>query len=901
MLRMLSAPVTCLFGIGLAWAGHTTIMVECHQLSLAFVPRDGMMAVYSPALRLPADRPGTPWLPAKFISVLLPAGAVATGVDVKAPEELLMKDVLLAPVQPPQRRGLPPRAPVPPDALAYASQDITPAAQALLCGTHELRGYTLASVRVNPLRYNPARRELWYAPRLEITVTYQEAATKPVVAAGRHDVFDQLAAALVVNPEQRTAYAPTLRAVKNSTVDYLIITSQALSNAFAALAAHRTARGLSCAIMTTEAISAGYSGADMPQKIRACISNYVASKATVYVVLGGDDSVVPVRGCYAYCEGETELAMPTDLYYSDLTGTWNADGDTRYGETTDNVDMAPDVIVGRIPVRTAQQAADYINKVIAFDNNRPNDLMQKMLMIGTKTWHTYSGTSRPSDLLSDGHAEFRAANHPYVSDAEIWTRRMYRDVITQHWRAAVLNYFFDTLTSWDASSAGDYAQTAANLQSKLNLGWGHLFFSDHGFETGWGIESGNYTSSEASTLNNRVVLVYTDACLSGHFDGTPEPCFSEAMLRNPHGGALVYLGCSRYGWGEPGSYYGGPSSDYAHKFYQRLFAVRSIAGGLAFAQHKADMLPQCGAYGAERWIQFGLNYQGDPAIVFGIVTTNQPPVFAPLGRQTGLAGVPLQFTVRADDPADADMITLSAANVPAWAAFHTVSNKGSVSGVFSGTPAQPGVADVTFTARDKDGATSVAVRVVIGAAGICSALFISEYGEGTGYNKYLELYNGTINVIDLAGYSLRKQINGAGPYTNDLPLSGTMPPGTTYVIVYNQADAALREKADLLTGSACLAFNGNDALALFARTRVEQQVDEVGVFGSAAYWGQDVTLVRMAHVTAPRVPYDAGEWERYGADAWDDVGEHIVMPEPAGSVMTVLALCWIRRTRASGL
>ncbi|MCX7846468.1 MAG: C25 family cysteine peptidase [bacterium] len=891
--------VAMVAGAVVSYGGHTTVVVKWNAGDVKFITREGMTQIHGAGLQAPPDAPGAPWLPARYIAVAIPAGAVATGVSVKGDEQLLVKDVLLLPVQPPQRRSAPRRPVVPPDPVAYAVDTRIPLTRAELCGTHEMRGYTFATIRLNVLRYHPAARTVWYSPRLEVTVSYREGASRPLLAAGRQPVFAHMAARWAVNAGELVQAAPNVHILGANVVDYLIITAQGLSNAFASLAAHREARGLRCAIETVESIANSYAGADIQQKIRACISNYVANRATTFVVLGGDDTIVPDRDCYAYCEGETELAMPTDLYYSDLNGTWNADGDTRYGETTDEVDMAPDVIVGRIPVRTAQQAADYITKVVAFENNRPRGLMEKMCIVGTETWNTYTGTARPADTLSDGHPEFRAANHPYVSDAEIWSRRMYRDVITQYWRATELKYFFDTLTSWDTSVAGDYLQTAANLQGKLSAGWGHVFFSDHGYESGWSLESGNYTTADASTLNNRVVLVYTDACLTGHFDGAPEPCFSEAILRNPVGGALVYLGCSRYGWGEPGSYYGGPSSDYAHRFYHRLFGVRSVAGGVAFAQHKADMIPLCGAYGAERWIQFGLNYQGDPAILFGQVETNQPPVLqTPAQRQLGLAGAPVQFTVRADDPTDADVITLRAQDVPEWAVFATVSNKGSVTGTFHGIAPQPTVADITFVASDKDGSTSATVRVVVGAAGVCSALFISEYGEGTGYNKYLELYNGTSNHIDLSGYSLRKQINGAGPYTNDLVLSGILTPGETYVIVYNQADAALREKADLLTSSACLAFNGNDAVALFARGRSDYQVDEVGIVNSPAYWGQDVTLIRTPHVTGPRVPYNAAEWEAYSADTWDDVGTHMVMPEPG--LWATLGLAWLGARRRCG-
>ena len=50
--------------------------------------------------------------------------------------------------------------------------------------------------------------------------------------------------------------------------------------------------------------------------------------------------------------------MPTDLYYGGLDGTWDSDGDGIYGEADEDtdVDLMPEVFVGRIPVQTASQA-----------------------------------------------------------------------------------------------------------------------------------------------------------------------------------------------------------------------------------------------------------------------------------------------------------------------------------------------------------------------------------------------------------------------------------------------------------------------------------------------------------------------------------------------------------------
>ncbi len=879
----------CFFVCAPAAAATLAHTFNFDAAALRLTAQDGCSRVLLANEARPCDTPGTPWLPAAYRTLLLPSGARVTAVHCTGDEALLQTNITVAPAQPPQRRNAPKAAPVPPRAEAYALDALLPPQPAQYLETQTMRGYTLVALRLNPVRYNAARRALYFASALRVTIDYDEAT--PLAAPARNlAVFGAMARGLAANPQLAEARPQTQRLAARNTVDYLIITAPALSNAFAALIAQRAGRGLSTALMTTEAITAAYPGADTQQKIRNCITNFVYNKGTLYVVLGGDDTVVPDRDCYVTCEGYTESQMPTDLYYSGLDGTWNADGDGTYGETTDNVDLAPDVFVGRIPVRTAQQATDYINKLIAFENNRPTALLEKMLIVGTETWDTYTGTGRPTDLLDDGHAEFRAGNHPSVSDAEIWSRRMYRDGLTQYWRAATLQYFFDTLTSWDTTTAGDYAQTAANVQSKMNLGWGQVYFSDHGYESGWGLESGNYTTSEASSLNNRVVLVYTDACLSGHFDGTPEPCFSEGMLRNAAGGALVYIGCSRYGWGMPGSWDGGASSVYAYKFYRRLLEPRSVSIGQAFAQHKADMAPQCTINDAERWIQFGLNLQGDPAIQWGVVESNKPPVLAHIGHQAVLAGAPLTFPVSAQDSVDGDTITLMAGALPAWASFAVVSNKGAVSSVFSGVPPQPGIFDLVFIAQDKDGATSETVRITAGAVGLTPALMISEYGEGSSGNKYIELCNGTSNLVDLGGYVLKQQANGAGGFAFDLGLSGVVTAGHAYVIVCNLADATLRAKADLVTGNLCLQFTGNDAIGLF--TTNAALLDVVGQQDSAANWGRDLTLCRRPDVHQPASVYAPGEWEVMSQDMWDDVGQHMLIPEPA-SIMAVGMACWL--------
>jgi len=83
--------------------------------------------------------------------------------------------------------------------------------------------------------------------------------------------------------------------------------------------------------------------------------NYIISEYQAhgieYVLLGGDDELVPHRGfyCIVYSSSTYEDSdIPADLYYSALDGSWNDDGDGYWGEIGED-DLLPDISVARFP------------------------------------------------------------------------------------------------------------------------------------------------------------------------------------------------------------------------------------------------------------------------------------------------------------------------------------------------------------------------------------------------------------------------------------------------------------------------------------------------------------------------------------------------------------------------
>jgi len=154
-------------------------------------------------------------------------------------------------------------------------------------------------------------------------------------------------------------------------------------------------------------------------------------------------------------------------------------------------------------------------------------------------------------------------------------------------------------------------------------------------------------------------------------------------------------------------------------------------------------------------------------------------------------------------------------------------------------------------------------------------LFFSEYVEGGGNNKAIEVVNLTDNTIDLSAYSIKKQSNGAGDWVNELPLSGTIAVKDVFVMIHFQADDnTLTSEADLVApeGSnygAPINFNGNDAVGLFKN---DVLIDIIGVLGETAKNFESMTLRRKLTITTPNTTYTASEWDQYDFNTFDGIG-----------------------------
>lgn len=185
----------------------------------------------------------------------------------------------------------------------------------------------------------------------------------------------------------------------------------------------------------------------------------------------------------------------------------------------------------------------------------------------------------------------------------------------------------------------------------------------------------------------------------------------------------------------------------------------------------------------------------------------------------------------------------------------------------------------SIKARDAAGNTSpnsntVNVTTLQGSGGgTATELLISEYVEGSSYNKAIEIANFTGNSINLSNYSIKKQTNGSGSWSGGYAFTGTLTNGSVFVVSHSSASSAVTSIANATTNSSELNFNGNDAIGLFKNNVL---IDIVGVFNSTDTFGANKTLQRKSTVNSPNTNYTVSEWDSLASDTFSGLGNHTI-------------------------
>ena len=267
--------------------------------------------------------------------------------------------------------------------------------------------------------------------------------------------------------------------------------------------------------------------------------------------------------------------------------------------------------------------------------------------------------------------------------------------------------------------------------------------------------------------------------------------------------------------------------------------------------------------------------------------SNKPPLFSYLPNKSIVESNLLSFAVTATDPYDGDPITMVASNLPAGSAFPVTNGLGT----FIWESAAPtGTYSVSFHAQDKDGAVEKTISIDVLPTPFVDTnchVVLSEYVEGSSNNKAVEIYNPTLDPLDLSAgqYAVQIYANGAASASSTINLTGTIPPQDVFVLANSSASAAILNVADMTSGS--LTFNGDDAVVLRSGGTNGPVVDSIGVVGTdpGTEWGTGLTstadntlrrkaTVKQGDTNTVDAFAPATEWDGYAVDTFDGLGAH---------------------------
>ncbi len=550
---------------------------------------------------------GEPALPIKSVYLIIPPEAKVRDIEILSAEKIEIEgEYNIFPAQPPvptsssalTYRNQNETEFAAQKASVYSSSDIYPGEIFRYTGEGNLRGHRIVSITLFPVQYVPVEKKLIFCKNITLCINYNLTTpqiTPEGVTEPEKSEFTSVVKKMVSNPSDvdRFAFTSPRRhllpsqtgyGVSSNDVKYVIITNDAMKDAFQPLADWKTRKGVPAEIVTVSSIEANYTGTDTQEKIRNFINDTRMNRSTEWVLLGGDTDVVPCRGAYGNVSGAAALAdywvdydIPADLYYSDLDGNWNADGDLIYGEVTDDIGLHPDVFVGRAPVITIAEAQTFVDKTLTYEKNPPMDYELDMLFLAEKL---YTG---PDTWGGDTKNIIDTCNIPPKYDPITKKYEMY-------------------------GSAS--RQIAIN---EMNAGPHIVNHVGHGYYSGFSV-NGWVSSGDADGLTNspKNFILYTISCMSNGFD---QNSVSEHYMNNPNGGTAAYIGNSRYGFFIPGQPGDGPSDLYDKEFFNSLFNDNFYHLGETVADSKVAFIGDSQEDGTGmRWLQYAINLLGDPEL-----------------------------------------------------------------------------------------------------------------------------------------------------------------------------------------------------------------------------------------------------------------------------------------------
>ena len=415
-------------------------------------------------------------------------------------------------------------------------------------------------------------------------------------------------------------FTPNINAQRNG---YLIITADSLKPAFKDLAWSKALKGYNTKIASVEDIYRDYS-TDYPDSVerikRYIYDIYTAMNAdSIYILLGGDESIVPIRKCYSCIRLQDgtyiyeHFFIPADLYFvgfdsDNICFNWNRDEDILFAEyipkyndiehkweytDRDTAYVKPNPFtalpIGRLPISNSMQIQNYCTKLYRYERDQfdNHDYYNRFLLAGKEVEGLYNDT---------------------ISDCHHWADSL-SSIITQGGYNANITMMFDTNTANPSLSF-----TKENLQNTLqNVACNFVNIDTHGNRLGFVTENGDFTSAYLNSDFKNAAIITTPACQVCRF--TDGVSIGQSFILNPNTANIAFLGNTDDGLTSRNPNIPGTSNKLIFDFYDHFFEPsysnsRHVGAAMLSSTHSFN--PYKDMEG--RWVSLSKILFGDPEI-----------------------------------------------------------------------------------------------------------------------------------------------------------------------------------------------------------------------------------------------------------------------------------------------
>jgi hypothetical protein len=302
---------------------------------------------------------------------------------------------------------------------------------------------------------------------------------------------------------------PTIGVNGFSGAEYIAISHSDFISSITPLINYRQNQGLNTLTQDIQPIFDNYSdGIPSPQAVRDYLEDaYLNWPVTpIYILLVGDGTYDPKH----FDSNSSNTFIPPYL----------ADVDPWAGETAsdnrfvavDGSDNLPDMLLGRLPVNSADEADIIVQKILAYEyGSMPGDWPQDTVFVADNADTAGDFPANSNELADDVHLPFQT-DKIYHTDS--------------------------TLTS----------ETRSRILQSLNNGSGVTVYSGHSSVHQWAIENFLHYDDIASLENgSRLPILVEATCFTSFFQRPDLSTLDEGFLRHNSGGAVAIWGPSGMG------------------------------------------------------------------------------------------------------------------------------------------------------------------------------------------------------------------------------------------------------------------------------------------------------------------------------------------------------------------